>query len=91
MGVLNEIVVRNGHSVSSAELSRATGHDETLIVRLMRLLTARGTCRESGIKTYCSNAVADALNSPGQVGAVKNMSVLYDHQMTLHLLTHTTL
>lgn len=34
-----------------------------------------GICDEVGVRLYRSNAIAELLNTPGQVGGMRNMSV----------------
>ena len=42
----------------------------------MRLLTANGVCDEIDVQQYRSNAMAELLITPGQVGATRIMSVV---------------
>ena len=48
---------------------------DEVTVRVMRLLSAHGICDESGVGSYRLNTVGELLNTPGQIGATRSMSV----------------
>lgn len=68
-GVLDAIVSANGNTVTATELSATTKQDQSLIVRVMRMLTALGICTEgpevsSSTPSYQANAEAKFLTNP---------------------------
>ncbi|MCJ1264909.1 hypothetical protein MMC22_004784 [Lobaria immixta] len=73
MGLLGAIVKRKGQSVDAHTLANDINRDELLIVRIMRLLTVHGFCDETSVRQYRSNANAELLNTPGMMGATRNM------------------
>ncbi|KAK2756094.1 hypothetical protein FQN54_005501 [Arachnomyces sp. PD_36] len=68
---LFDIITRNEKPISAKELAAATGAEELLIVRIMRLACALGFVGETDIETYSANAYTRTFTEPVSKAAAK--------------------
>ncbi|KAK0706040.1 S-adenosyl-L-methionine-dependent methyltransferase [Lasiosphaeria miniovina] len=71
-GVLTDLVAA-GKAKTAKQLAESTGASETLIIRMMRPLTALGIFREVGVSTYESAPISQLLTAPPLIGGYQFM------------------
>ncbi|KAK0513495.1 hypothetical protein JMJ35_004481 [Cladonia borealis] len=77
MGILDALVAKQGGTAKAAELAAATGCDELVIARLMRIPCALLFCDEMDEMTYRANHITSLLVEPGQKGSLRWNEALY--------------
>ncbi|CAK3792409.1 S-adenosyl-L-methionine-dependent methyltransferase [Lecanosticta acicola] len=71
-GLLQAIAAMKGSNITAAGLAQETGCDELLIIRIMRLVTYQGICKETGYASYASNDTTEAITTKGFMGGEKH-------------------
>jgi hypothetical protein len=71
-GVVTDLVAA-GKPKTGKELAESTGASETLIIRMMRPLTALGIFREADVYTYEATPVSQLLTAPPLIGGYQFM------------------
>lgn len=75
-GILQSLAAAGDQPKTAAELAEASGADELIIVRAMRLLTANGICDELERGKYSANAITQYAARTPIIGGFLH---LYDH------------
>ncbi|KAL8689022.1 MAG: hypothetical protein Q9218_005211 [Villophora microphyllina] len=71
-GFLDTIVAADGKVITASEIAKATGYDELLIARIMRLVTWTGICDEAGERQYRAIEETRLVVTPGLAGGEKH-------------------
>ncbi|KAF2642009.1 S-adenosyl-L-methionine-dependent methyltransferase [Massarina eburnea CBS 473.64] len=71
-GVLTALVSAN-KPMTATELATSTGTSSTLIIRMMRPLTALGIFHETDVYTYASSPISELLTAPPLMGGYQFM------------------
>ncbi|MCJ1384330.1 hypothetical protein MMC17_007446, partial [Xylographa soralifera] len=77
MGVLDALVAERGTPTTAADLAAATGCNELVIARLMRVASALLFCEETNEMTYQANHITSLLVKPGWKGALHWAETIY--------------
>ncbi|PYI31341.1 S-adenosyl-L-methionine-dependent methyltransferase [Aspergillus indologenus CBS 114.80] len=89
MGLLRLLSARAGQSMTASDLARASGYDQALIARIMRMMTAMGLATETGYQSYRANARTIYQSDPGSIGGlVIASSMLYPLASQLNQYLH---
>ena len=73
-GWLDQIAQWTNNLITATELAQAKGHDRSLIVRVLRLLSANSLVDETDLDTYAPTGMTHLLTAPGMRDGLKHMS-----------------
>ncbi|RMZ79472.1 hypothetical protein DV738_g3412, partial [Chaetothyriales sp. CBS 135597] len=77
LGVIDALVALDQDQVHAADLAAATGCEQGIVERLLRVACGLGICDEVDENTYQATEVTRLLVLPGWKGAMKQMDLIY--------------
>ncbi|KAL9057862.1 MAG: hypothetical protein Q9162_002092 [Coniocarpon cinnabarinum] len=89
IGLFKSIADGGRQGVSCADLSKRVKYSESVIWRIMRLMTSIGIGKEVGPATYQTNSILEALTTSPQVSGIHCMCV--DIEISIFVRTELTL
>jgi hypothetical protein len=71
LNIFQILAEAKGDDITASELASQSKAESRLVIRIMRVFTASGYGDETGVDTYRSNVVSEAMLDPGMVASFR--------------------